>query len=75
MHVEPLRIFYLIGLRDDLSACILRVKTQHHGVRERPTLAAHILDVFDLKLHFFTHLANQALLRRLPRLGKPPKVL
>ncbi|MNI95301.1 hypothetical protein D3C73_1535510 [compost metagenome] len=39
-------------------------------MRERPALAAQVLDVAHLDLHFFAHFPDQAILGGLPRLGE-----
>ncbi|MNG14925.1 hypothetical protein D3C84_987180 [compost metagenome] len=71
MHVEPLGVLDLVFLADDLATGIFGVKAEHHRVRERPALAAHVLDVPDLDAHLFANFANQAVLGRFARLGKP----
>ncbi|MNC83488.1 hypothetical protein D3C75_1374750 [compost metagenome] len=39
-------------------------------MRERPALAADVLNVLHLDRHFLTHLSHQAILGRLAGLGK-----
>ncbi|MNU05090.1 hypothetical protein D3C72_2497690 [compost metagenome] len=47
------------------------MEAKHHRVWKRPALAAQVLDILDLDAHLLANLADQAILGRLTRLGKP----
>ncbi|MCY1372429.1 hypothetical protein D9M69_596340 [compost metagenome] len=70
MYAEPLRILDLIDLHDDLAGRIFGMEAEHQRMRERPALAAQVLQVLDLDPHLFAHLARHALLDRLARLDE-----
>ncbi len=70
IDAKPARILDLVFLHDDFATGIFGVEAEHQRMRERPALAADVVQVLHLDADFLAHLARHAMLHRFARLDE-----
>src|SRR5262245_2067601 len=68
---EPPRVLELVGVDGDLAARVLGDEAHHELARERPVLAADVLDVLHVDADFLLHLALHRALQTLAVVDEP----